>query len=119
MPKILFIEDDKDSALLVQQILEHHGYEYFWAKTGFEGLNAVQTHKPDLILLDLNLPDLDGKVIANRLRDMNIPIIALTSQTSPQVERLARAFGCVEYLTKPIMNTEVFVATLAEFLPEE
>lgn len=106
MANILLIEDNPIHARLTIKVLTNHGHQVHHAATAIEGLRAVHDMTPDLVLLDLELPDLDGKTVANRLSRLpemqGVAIVALTSNTSHTTQRLARAYGCHGYLTKPI-----------------
>jgi signal transduction histidine kinase len=103
-PFILYIEDDSNSRNLVSRVL-NMSYEVQTAQNGLEGLTAIQRRLPDLVLTDLNLPDLSGEVIAARIRAMTekpIPIVAITAQTDKAFKNRAMAAGCIGYITKPI-----------------
>lgn len=117
--QILLIEDEEASAIFTQRILESMGYEMLWASNGFDGLNLVHTHQPVLVLLDIDLPDLDGKVVANRIRTSNkhIPIIAVTGYSSSTARKLALAYGCDDVLTKPL-DVPAFTAKIDEYLSD-
>src|SRR5512140_3177940 len=81
---ILYIEDDSSSQLLVQRILSYSGYRVVVAGRGLEGIDAAQREIPDLILVDINLPDMSGREVTTRLRSderfKGTPIVALTAQ---------------------------------------
>ena len=119
MSTILLIEDNIRNANLTIKVLSHYGHEVIHAPTAIDGLREAQRYPPDLILLDLDLPDLDGKAVANRLRQMpsmaKIPIVALTANVAPITRRLAMAFGCDGFLTKPI-DTREFPNQIAAFI---
>ncbi len=103
-PCVLYIEDDSHSRLLVQRILSVE-FEVMTAQNALEGLSLLQRKMPDIVLTDLNLPDLSGEVIAARIRAMAhrpIPIVALTAQTDKKFRNRAIAAGCIGYITKPI-----------------
>lgn len=104
--RVLYIEDDQASRRLVQRVLGSSGYEVFLAADGIEGVTLAQKMKPNLILMDINLPNLDGRVLATRLRSTStfrdIPIIALTANSSAENKKLALAAGCTGFLSKPI-----------------
>ena len=103
-PCVLYIEDDPDSRTLVTRVL-HLDFEVLTAPTGLEGLTMLQRKMPDIVLTDINLPDLSGEVIAARVRAItgrNIPIVALTAQVDKQFRNRAMAAGCVGYITKPV-----------------
>lgn len=105
-PRVLYIEDDVDSRRLVSRILTTNGYEVVLAADGLEGVTLAKDSRPQLVLMDINLPNLDGRVVTTRLRSLPgleiIPIVALTANTSPGSRELALAAGCTGFLTKPI-----------------
>jgi signal transduction histidine kinase len=101
---VLYIEDDPDSRTLVTRVL-HLEFEVLTAPNGLEGLTMLQRRMPDIVLTDINLPDLSGEVIAARVRAItgrNLPIVAVTAQVDKQFRHRAMAAGCVGYITKPI-----------------
>jgi two-component system cell cycle response regulator DivK len=108
---ILLIEDNKECARMVHKIMEARGHILFHAPTGLVGLKMARAVTPDLILLDMDLPDLDGKVVVNQLRAtagfVTLPIIAFTADNSPRAKRMALAFGCNDFISKPI-DTRTF-----------
>ena len=117
---VLYIEDNPDNLLLVQRALEARGYGFMWAATGLKGIEEAETHRPDLILLDINLPDIDGYEVARRLRAHDdvryIPIIAITANALKGDAEKALAAGCDVYMSKPINIRELW-ARLSAFLP--
>lgn len=104
--RILVIEDNVDNYQLVRFILEQYGYETFLAVSGLEGVEAARIQSPDLILLDLALPEMDGWEAAQRLkadpRTAPIPVVALTARTLPVDRQRALEAGCADFITKPI-----------------
>ncbi|HPX61423.1 MAG TPA: response regulator [Deltaproteobacteria bacterium] len=110
--KILYIEDNEQNLYLVRFILEKHGYEVCAAMDGQEGINSAAAVKPDLILLDIQLPLMDGYAVAQQLRansDLSaIPIVALTSYAMAGDREKALAAGCNGYIEKPI-NPDTFM----------
>lgn len=106
LAKILYIEDDPASRRLVQRVLDSKGYHVLVAADGLEGISMARQHHPNLILMDINLPSMDGREITTRLRSLpnfsNTPIVALTANHSPGSRELALAAGCTGFLTKPI-----------------
>ena len=100
--KILYIEDDKGSQRLVQRVLENHGYTVTLADDGFSGIRLAREEPPSLILMDINLPGLNGREITTRLRALgnfqDVPIIALTANASPNSRERALAAGCDGFL---------------------
>ncbi len=103
---ILYIEDDNASRLLVQRVLSNHGHTVLVANEGLEGIALAREKNPHLILMDINLPHMDGREITTRLRSLphfaNTPIVALTANSGPGSRELALAAGCTGFLTKPI-----------------
>lgn len=104
--KILYIEDNLANQKLVQRVLERQDYNVLIANDGFEGIEMAMREQPNLILMDINLPTMDGRQITTRLRSMphfsKTPIVALTANTSPDSRAQALAAGCNGFLTKPI-----------------
>lgn len=111
MPTILLIEDNWDTARMVIRLLERHQHVVHHAADGFTGLQMARRIRPELVLVDLGLPDLNGKVVALQLRSFfshpPIPIVAFTAETGARAKRLALGFGCDYFLTKPI-DTQAF-----------
>ena len=107
-PRVLCIEDHPDNMTLVRRILQSESYTLIEAKTGFQGLWIAENEEVDIILLDVNLPDIDGYEIARRLRKSpkeklaNIPIIAVTANAMKGDAQKAYDAGCTLYMTKPI-----------------
>lgn len=119
MNKILLIEDNEKNANLIQKILHHRGYEVTHAPNALDGMRMAKQEQPSLILLDIGLPDLDGKVVASYFKGIarmrHIPIIAVTADTSAKTKRLAVAFGCEAVIHKPI-DTRTFPEQIATYL---
>jgi signal transduction histidine kinase len=103
---ILYIEDDPASRSLVERTLNHAGYRVLVAERGLEGIDIARKETPDLILTDINLPDLSGREITTTLRSesrfQRTPIVALTAQAYNEHRALTMAAGVNGYLTKPI-----------------
>lgn len=104
--RVLIVEDNMDTYELVRFILEKNGYEVFLAVNGRDGVNAATKQKPDLIVMDLSMPEMDGWT-ATRLIKQNkttsaIPLIALTAHVLPGDRQRAVDSGCDEYITKPM-----------------
>ncbi|MFO7679157.1 MAG: hybrid sensor histidine kinase/response regulator [Chloroflexota bacterium] len=117
--RILYIEDDHASRRLVERVLTSRGYEVYVASEGLEGINLAREKTPELILMDINLPNMDGREITTRLRSLpnfsNVPIVALTANISPGSRELALAAGCTGFMTKPI-DVATFPADVQRFL---
>ncbi|NLF74115.1 MAG: response regulator [Chloroflexi bacterium] len=100
--RVLVVDDDRAIRRLLQTSLGAHGYEVIEASTGHEALEAVIAHRPDLIILDLGLPDLDGVDVTRQLREWSqIPIIVLSVREHEHDKITALDAGADDYLTKP------------------
>ena len=106
MAVIVLIEDNPKHARLIGKILGQYGHVVLHAATAIEGLNMVVVSNPQMVLLDFDLPDLDGKALANRLRRIpalrSVPIVAVSANDSAGIQKLAISFGCDGYILKPI-----------------
>lgn len=116
---ILLIEDNEQNRYLATFLLEQHGHKVVSAKDGPNGIMLAQTLNPDLILLDIQLPLMDGYAVARMLRNIdslrNTPIIAVTSYAMVGDREKSLASGCNEYIEKPI-NPNTFVTEIERFL---
>ena len=122
MAKILYIEDNPDNMQLVQRVITALGHQFLWAADGLSGISTAENECPDLILLDINLPDIDGHEVARRLRASGIrllyvPIIAITANALKGDAEKALAAGCDVYLSKPV-NIRELRAHVMGFLSE-
>jgi two-component system cell cycle response regulator DivK len=119
MKRILVTDDNDDNLYLARFLLEKSGYEVIEARNGIECLELAVQEKPDLIIVDIQLPDIDGLEVTRRIRASeavgDIPIIAFTSYAIPGDERKALAAGCNGYITKP-MNVSTFISEIEECL---
>ncbi|HEY3276028.1 MAG TPA: response regulator [Syntrophorhabdaceae bacterium] len=117
--RILVIEDNEQNLYLTTFILETHGYEVFQARDGREGIALAASIKPELILLDIQLPLMDGYMVAGSLREnpllANVPIIAVTSYAMAGDREKALEAGCTGYIEKPI-NPDTFMLQIIEHL---
>lgn len=119
---ILYIEDNPDNMRLVQRALESRGYHLLQAKNGLDGIQVAESEQVDLILLDINLPDIDGYEVARRLRNSNkrqlssTPIIAVTANALKGDAERALEAGCDVYMSKPINIRELW-ARVEAFVP--
>lgn len=104
--RVLIVEDNMDTYELVRFILEKNGYEVFLAVNGRDGVNAATKQKPDLIVMDLSMPEMDGwtatRLIKQNKQTSAIPLIALTAHVLPGDRQRAVDSGCDEYITKPM-----------------
>jgi|SRR5690349_190605 two-component system cell cycle response regulator DivK len=119
---ILYIEDNPDNMMLVQRALEARGYRLLKAMRGLEGVTTAESEEVDLILLDINLPDIDGYEVARRLRTsskrslLSVPIIAVTANALKGDAEKALDAGCDVYMSKPINIRELW-ARVEAFVP--
>jgi CheY-like chemotaxis protein len=104
--RILVVEDNMDNYQLVRFILERAGYDVFLAVNGRDGVDAARLQQPDLILMDLGLPEMDGWIAAEKLKSdeatKSILLYALTAHTLPTERKRAILAGCDGYVSKPI-----------------
>ncbi|MFN3761815.1 MAG: response regulator [Anaerolineae bacterium] len=118
-PKILYIEDNPENRLLIRRILEAEGYTVVEARDGPSGLDAAAASPPDLILLDINLPEMDGYELVGKLRQIpglaTVPIIALTAYALKGDRERILAAGCDGYIQKPI-DVDSLPVQVASFL---
>lgn len=116
---ILLIEDNEQNRYLATFLLEQHGYRVVSVSDGRGGVKAARDLLPDLILLDIQLPLMDGYAVARAMRDLpplaNILIVAVTSYAMVGDREKCLAAGCNGYVEKPI-NPETFVAEIGKFL---
>src|SRR4030042_4519994 len=119
MKRILVIEDNEQNIYLINFILKKNGHEVIEAKTGEEGVELAIRGKPDLIIMDIDLPGIDGLEATKRIResegDHNIPIVALTSYAMTGDREKALAAGCTGYIEKPI-DPETFMGAIEKFI---
>lgn len=120
-PEILVIEDNEQNRYLVTFILEKHGYQVVQARDGREGVELAERAKPALILLDIQLPGMDGYTVARELRNnpafAEVPIVAVTSYAMAGDRERILAAGCNGYIEKPI-NPETFMDEVEQHLRE-
>jgi two-component system, cell cycle response regulator DivK len=119
MKRVLVIEDTEDNRQIVRDLLTNAGFEMIEAVTGEEGVTMAASHKPDLILMDIQLPVMDGYEATRRIKanpDLkHIPIIAVTSYALSGDEAKTRAAGCDAYIAKPFSPRQL-LAKVREFV---
>jgi signal transduction histidine kinase len=117
--RILYVEDDAPSRMLVKQVLQFAGYKVFEAEDGMTGIRVAQEAKPDLILMDINMPGLDGHEAATKIKSLpgmsDLPIIAVTANVLEGDRERALTAGCDGYLAKPI-DVDALPDQITEFL---
>jgi two-component system KDP operon response regulator KdpE len=105
---ILIVEDDPPIRRLLRTTLGAHDYRALEASTGAEALSALRHHRPDLVVLDLGLPDIDGLVLIGRIREISpVPIVVLSSRTDEAAKVAALDAGADDYVTKPFAAEEL------------
>jgi DNA-binding response OmpR family regulator len=121
MGKIILIEDDLNSARLAARLLEKAGHQVATAREGEQGLTLIAENQPDIVLVDLGLPDMDGQTIIAMLRQQIVlkgtPILAITSWPKELANSMIQAYGCDGLIVKPI-NTRTFAAEVGTYLRE-
>jgi two-component system cell cycle response regulator DivK len=118
-PLVLIVEDIEDNLILIKTLLELADYRVVEARDGREALAQAQAHHPDLILLDMSLPELDGWTVARTLRQLpdfrSTLIVALTAHAMQGDREKSLEAGCDEFMTKPI-DAPTFVPTVTKIL---
>ena len=113
-PRILYVEDNEDNVAMLKDWLEIEGFEVLVAADGISGVECVRREHPDLVLMDLDLPDIDGWEATRRIRadasTRTIPVIALSAHAMPEHQAKAAAAGCDHYETKPVDVARLVVA---------
>jgi len=119
MGRILYIEDNFDNRILIKRVLEAEGYTVIEAESGLTGLNKATHEMFDLILMDINLPDIDGYECTARMRKINtinrVPIVALTANVMEGDSQKAMDAGCDGYIPKPI-DVDALPVQVASFI---
>ena len=122
MKTILIMEDDPYQSRLMQRLLERSDYRILIEADGESGLQTAMAAMPDLILLDMGLPDLDGQTVAALLKGSEvlstIPVVVVTAWPQDTAASIARAYGCEGYISKPVHARE-FAAQIAGYLKEK
>lgn len=103
---VLYIEDNPDNRMLVKRILLSEDYSLLEAKDAFEALNVLETARPDLILMDINMPEMDGYTLTAKIKSLpgfaRVPILALTANVMRGDKEKTLEAGCDGYIQKPI-----------------
>jgi CheY-like chemotaxis protein len=121
MSTILVIEDNSSNARLVAKVLKKHGHTVILAEDGEHGMAAALEAKPDLILVDMGLPDLDGQTVVALLHQQptlsQVPLVAFTAWPQHTAREMAGAYGCDGYISKPIDNADL-LKEVEKYLPK-
>jgi two-component system, cell cycle response regulator DivK len=119
--RILVVEDQPDSRQIIRDMLAGTDYEITEAEKGEKALTAIEKQRPDLILMDIQMPIMDGYTATNQIKAdpalRSIPIIAVTSYALASEEKKARAAGCDDYVTKPFSPRQL-LAKIRQHLPQ-
>jgi len=119
MATILVVEDNELNITLFKDVLGFHKYNVLISESGEKGYQMAVQNRPDLVLLDIQLPDIDGYEVAKRLRansdTAQIPIIAVTSYAMPEDKERCKEAGCSDFISKPI-NFRDLVDTIEKYL---
>jgi len=109
--KILVADDDKSTRELISIVLEDEGYEVITAINGIETVEKASKEKPDLIVLDIMMPQMDGYEALNKIKDNDelarIPILVITARTIKIYEKISKGLGAVDHITKPFSPDEL------------
>ena len=119
--RILIVEDQEDNRVIMRDVLSSAGYDLIEAVNGEAGVKLAHSERPDLILMDIQLPTIDGYEATRRIKGSaelkSIPIIAVTSYALSGDQAKARAAGCDGYVSKPFSPREL-LARVREYLPD-
>lgn len=117
--RIAVVEDNPDNRLLVQVILEPH-YEVIEYETGFAAIEGLKQDCPDLVLLDVSLPEMDGTEVLEEIRQVDslrkLPVVALTAHAMAGDREKYLTAGFDEYVTKPILDENILLGAIAKLL---
>ena len=118
--RILCVEDNPQNMRLIRKLLTHEGYNVLEAENGLNGVQIALEQHPDLVLMDLNLPDIDGLEATQRIKSVakEIPIVALTANAMFGDEERCMAAGCDGYISKPVSRS-LLVEKLVQMLGEK
>ncbi|NUN10399.1 MAG: response regulator [Ignavibacteriaceae bacterium] len=118
--KVLIIEDNEQNMYMLTFLLRSANYEVLQAYNGFDGIEMSLSERPDIILLDIQLPEMDGYTVASTIREKpelaEVPMIAVTSYAMPGDREKAIESGATGYIEKPI-NPDTFISQMQSFLP--
>jgi CheY-like chemotaxis protein len=119
---ILQIEDNQANKILIERVLEPHGYRLLHAADGETGFALAVAEKPDLILIDMGLPDIDGQTVVTLMKQIpeleNAIIVAITAWPADKAQQMAELYGCHGCITKPI-DVKSFPQQIAAYLDSD
>lgn len=112
--KILVVEDEKNICNFMKMVFENNGYQIFFAENATSGMTMYYSHHPDLVLLDLGLPDMDGVEVIKKIRtEFDTPIIVLSARSDEKDKVQALDYGANDYVTKPFGTSELLARVRA------
>ena len=112
--KILVVEDEKNICNFMKMVFENNGYQIFFAENATSGMTMYYSHHPDLVLLDLGLPDMDGVEVIQKIRtEFDTPIIVLSARSDEKDKVQALDYGANDYVTKPFGTSELLARVRA------
>lgn len=118
---VLIVEDNELNMKLFHDLLEAHGYRTLQTRNGMEALSIARKHHPDLIVMDIQLPEVSGLEVTKWIKDdemlHSIPVVAVTAFAMKGDEERIRAGGCEAYISKPI-SVQSFINTIRQFIGE-
>ncbi len=116
--KVLYVEDNFDNRILVRRILQSEGYEILEAENASQAFKILETQIPDVILMDINMPGMDGYTLTNHIKAMpqtsHVPVLALTANVMRGDKERTLQAGCDGYIEKPI-DIDLFLEQVAKF----
>ena len=119
--RVLLVEDFEDSRTGLSKLLQIEGYEVVEATDGAQAIDFAISSKPDIILMDLSLPIIDGLSAAKQIKEnasmRNVPIIALSAHEKDEVQRMLTMAGCADFITKPV-DLPALLEMLSKYLSE-
>lgn len=122
MPRVLIVEDNELNMKLFHDLLEASGMTILQTRNGVDALKVAKAEKPDLIVMDIQLPEMSGLEVTEKIKAdpelRPIPVVAVTAFAMKGDEERIRAAGCEAYLSKPI-SIDRFISTIKSFLPKE
>ena len=120
-PTVLVVDDVADARDMMARLLRYEGYKSLTAEDGESALDAVRSYGPDLILLDLTMPDMDGLEVLRRLRDdprlREVPVVMFSAIRDPRLVAEAKRLGAADYVVKGSVGSADLMARLARHLP--
>lgn len=103
---ILYVEDNVENRVLIRRVLESEGYQMLEASTAAKAFEQIENHRPDLILMDINMPEMDGYTLTAKIKErqeyQNIPVVAVTANVMRGDKERSLEAGCDGYIQKPI-----------------